>query len=505
MAGKVLEKAYAVYPSVKMYKKGTDSETQEVKLKFDKELLFGDTIYPAILKSGDYSRTIIEGEEYIRVSCRRHSGYIKESDMQEQPVLEVNFIDVGQGDGCHIVTPDDKHFVVDAGGSNNMFRFLRWRFSLKDSNYIPPKITAVISHSDSDHYLGFQEVFTPHPELKQQLSFEKVYHNGIVEAAGTEMTSLGTKLSLKGEGYDYNTYITDLCDTPEDYEKRVDSLKGRRKGGIGDYITTLNMTSAPKQSLRRGSDPIYDDCGVKMEIMGPIAETINGKAAFPSFGSVGETKNGHSVIIKLTMGHMRILLGGDLNTKSEYYLIKKYSGVDIKAKQAEMKLKRTSESRKQELEKEIKDAIKTTNDALGVDIAKSCHHGSSDFSTEFLDVLNPIVTVVSSGDDEPYAHPRPDTLGTIGKHSRGERSLIFCTELARSGKEFVKIADIKNKDDEEAQERVVTVYGMINVRTDGEKAIIAQKLERYDGKKNWDIHELKWNAKKGEFEYIQGK
>lgn len=67
----------------------------------------------------------------------------------------------------------------------------------------------------------------------------------------------------------------------------------------------------------------------------------------------------------------------------------------------------------------------------------------------------------------------------------------------------MKIADIKNKDDENAQERVVTVYGMINVRTDGEKAIIAQKLERYDGKKNWDIHKLEWKPKKEEFEYIQ--
>ena len=503
MAGKVLEKAYAVYPSVKMYKKVTDSKTGEVTLKFEKELLFGDTIKPAILKSGDYSRKVIEGEEYIRVSCRRHSGYIKESDMQEQPVLEVNFIDVGQGDGCHIVTPDDKHFVIDAGASSNMFRFLKWRFYLKESNNKPPEITAVVSHSDADHYLGFEEVFKPHSGLKQQLSFEKVYHNGIVEAAGSEMTSLGTKLSLKGKGYDFNTYITDLCDTPEDYKKRVESLKGRKKGGIGDYINTLNITSAPKQSLRKGSDPIYDDCGVKMEIMGPIAETIDGKAAFPSFGSVGETKNGHSVIIKLTMGHLRLLLGGDLNTKSEYYLIKKYSGVDIKAALAEMKLKKTSESRKQELEKEIKDAIKTANAALGVDIAKSCHHGSADFSTEFLDVLNPIVTIISSGDDEPYAHPRPDTLGTIGKHSRGERSLIFCTELARSGKEFVKIADLKHKDDDNAQERVVTVYGMINVRTDGERVIIAQKLERYDGKKNWDLHKLEWNPKKEEFEYIQ--
>ena len=101
-------------------------------------------------------------------------------------MLEVNFIDVGQGDGCHIVTPDDKHFLIDAGESANMFRFLRWRFNLKDASVPPPPMTVVISHSDTDHYLGFNEVFAKTMRgWSQQIAFKKVYHNGMMEASGT--------------------------------------------------------------------------------------------------------------------------------------------------------------------------------------------------------------------------------------------------------------------------------------------------------------------------------
>ena len=91
-------------------------------------------------------------------------------------------------------------------------------------------------------------------------------------------------------------------------------------------------------------------------------------------------------------------------------------------------------------------------------------------------------------------------MGTIGKHSRGERSLIFSTELARSSKEFVELQKSRST---KKGERTVTVYGMINVRTDGEKVIIAQKLEKPASGRNWDIHKLEWNEKTGEFEYNQ--
>lgn len=495
MAGKVLKEGYAVYPSIKLQKIKTDEKTGEKKLSFAKELIFGDRIVPYVKKNGDYSRVVIKGVEYIRVSSRRCSGVIKESEIQEERPLEVNFIDVGQGDGCHIVTPDDKHFLIDAGKSDNMFRFLRWRFNLKDASVAPPPFTVVVSHSDTDHYQGFGAVFTPQKEQAQQIAIEKIYHNGIVEASGSDSGSLGTIIEAGGR-----KYVTDLCDTPEDYEKRAESLKEIKKNGL--YINTLNKVDAPKQSLREGSAPIYDNCGLKIEVLGPVAEKIDGKDALPYFGSIGETKNGHSVILKLTMGKLRLLLGGDLNTKSEYYLLQHYSGIDVKGIVAELEKKKLTDERRKELEAELEKAIVKARPFLEVDIAKSCHHGSADFSTEFLRAVNPVATIISSGDDEPYAHPRPDTLGTIGKHSRGKRSLIFSTELARSGKEFVEVA--KLKDSEKKLERVVTVYGMINVRADGEKAIIAQKLEKVVGKTNWDIHKLEWNDEKQEFVYVQG-
>ena len=498
MAGKVLTVGYAIYPSIKLQKIKTDEKTGEKKLAFAKELIFGDRIVPYVKKNGDYSRVVIKGVEYIRVSSRRCSGVIKESEIQEERPLEVNFIDVGQGDGCHIVTPDDKHFLIDAGKSDNMFRFLRWRFNLKDASVAPPPFTVVVSHSDTDHYQGFGEVFSTHKDLRQQVSIDKVYHNGIVEASGSDAASLGTVIDVKGHAF--SKYVTDLCDTPEDYKKRAKSLKENKKNGL--YVNTLNKAAdAPKQSLRLGSAPIYDDCGVKIEVLGPVAEKIDGKDALPYFGSIGETKNGHSVILKLTMGKLRLLLGGDLNTKSEYYLLQHFSGIDVKSIVAKLDDPKTSDEKKKELEAQLNEAICKARKYLEVDIAKSCHHGSADFSTEFLRAVNPIATIISSGDDEPYAHPRPDTLGTIGKHSRGKRSLIFSTELARSGKEFVEVAKLKESD--KKLERVVTVYGMINVRADGEKAIIAQKLEKIVGKKNWDIHQLKWNADLGAFEYIQ--
>lgn len=90
------------------------------------------------------------------------------------------------------------------------------------------------------------------------------------------------------------------------------------------------------------------------------------------------------------------------------------------------------------------------------------------------------------------------TLGTISRYSRGERPLIFSTELARSSKEYVSLV---NSSSWKKKERVVTVYGMINVRADKEHVLIAQKLEKPGSSKNWDIHKLKWNKDSKEFEY----
>jgi hypothetical protein len=137
------------------------------------------------------------------------------------------------------------------------------------------------------------------------------------------------------------------------------------------------------------------------------------------------------------------------------------------------------------------------------DIAKSSHHGSNEFLDAFLASIFPIATIISSGDNELHVHPRPDTLGAIGKNSRGERPLIFSTELARSAREKIslsdkdiqKLQDINDQISDKANaarkadlekkkeailapiERNIAVYGMITVRSDGNKFLIAMKKE----------------------------
>lgn len=99
---------------------------------------------------------------------------MRTDDLQADRLLELVFVDVGQGDGCLLVTPEDKHIVIDAGVGDNMYRFLKWRYGGFRTAWTFE--SAIITHPDQDHYYGFQKLFE-----EQNVSFETVYHNGIME------------------------------------------------------------------------------------------------------------------------------------------------------------------------------------------------------------------------------------------------------------------------------------------------------------------------------------
>lgn len=485
---------FATYPSVKLMGDKLNAK-KEKTFGLLKELLFGDYIKP-YLKNGKLETRSEKGKEYIKVRCRNKDGYITLNQIQANRILEVNFVDVGQGDGCHVVTPDDEHLIIDAGPADNMYRFLKWRFNLGKAKNAPPPFKVVISHSDSDHYKGFQKIFAPTAGSKNQFSIPNVYHNGLIETSGTKVDGLGKVTEYNGDSY-IETVLTDSA-----------AKKIIVQAGKGDtYLKTLG--AAPKAKIeglvkKKVSDkvllPVKSKGGLEIEVMGPVAVQSGGKSLLPVFDdNKGKTKNGHSVILVLRYGHMKLLLGGDLNHFAEDYILSFYSGVDVAGVKKQLASNKLAAAKRTALQKELDSAILEARKYLEVDVAKSCHHGSGDFTSEFLRALNASATVISSGDDEPHCHPRPNTLGSIGKHSYGEQSLIFCTELARSGKEFIDITKLKG---DKKKVRVVTVYGMINVRTDGQKAIIAQKLERPAPRGNWDIHCLEYSTDTGKFEYV---
>lgn len=489
---------FAAFPETRIFQAPGQTSIQH--------LLFGDFITPPKKEDGKYRKWTssllqeIDGDWWLNVRSRQEEGWVKLDDMQLDRVLEVNFVDIGQGDGCHLVTPDDCHFIIDAGEGDNMYRFLRWRFNLNSPGKKLPKFYGVISHPDEDHWKGFELLLSKIPPAqKSQIKFEKIYHNGILQRTGS---TIGTTTRFNGEDY-----LVDFMETQESIEE-VLNQPGKKSNyekfwiGALENFPNLKIETVWKELSKENI--LYEDEKLSLEVLAPIPELINDKLSLPWFDpkldQIGKTKNGHSVVLMAHIGRMKIMLGGDLNSKSADYLMEKYSEANIR----ELK-KRIAKADKNELpalKQEMNKIIEACRPVFQSDVAKSCHHGSHDITNEFLQAMNPIVTVISSGDEESHCHPRPETLGAIGKFSRGDRPLIYSTELARSSPEFVELQAKESKTDKTKQ-RIVATYGMITVRTDGEKAIISQKLEKARSQfgliVKWHVDKLMWNEERGEF------
>jgi beta-lactamase superfamily II metal-dependent hydrolase len=340
------------------------------------------------------------------------------------------FTDVGQGDGCLVVTPNDKHIVIDAGASDNMYRFLKWRYAGFKKKWTFQ--SAVLTPPDLDHYEGFRKLFR-----EENVHFEAVLHNGIMEERGANSGKLGARKKINGRWH-----LTGLMETQDELQAFLaNTSRWKTSNSSKKYASFLNVALESQRvgdirmlSAEAAGGEIYlpgygPNKDLRIRILGPLVERdANGKATLRAFGdkpsskafNVGITKNGHSVIFLLTYGDVRLLFGGDLNSSSQAFLLNHYSGIDHEWPWSAAQ------------EGEIVDSAAQQ---LACDISKACHHGSADFLDAFLRTTHPAATVVSSGDNESHAHPRPDTLGAIGLYGRGSRPLLFSTELMRSTRE----------------------------------------------------------------------
>jgi hypothetical protein len=234
---------------------------------------------------------------------------------------------------------------------------------------------------------------------------------------------------------------------------------------------------------------------VKIRVLGPVEFQHGGAPALQSLGDNSQNTNGNSVLLRLDFGRCRILLTGDLNAASQRVLLEHYTGERLE---------------------------------FACDIAKACHHGSDDCSFEFLSTLSAAATIISSGDNETHAHPRPGIVAasalTGHQRIRDDRlvtPLIYSTEIARSlkigritgitapnyplpgGTQGVQITpgaadEIHYKETAAGALRASprtrpldgsyvvggVIYGLVNVRTDGEKILCATMNE---GNHTWDV------------------
>jgi hypothetical protein len=157
--------------------------------------------------------------------------------------------------------------------------------------------------------------------------------------------------------------------------------------------------------------------------------------------SASHTINGHSIVLRIEFGNVRILLTGDLNKES----------MDL-------------------LRQRLGDA------ALQAEVVKIPHHGSADFDFPALKAMSPVVSLISSGDEsakKEHIHPRATMMGAVGLASRPTQNghpLVFCTELAAF---FSYLGELRLPDSGRAVSAFErTNFGIIHVRTDGERVLV---------------------------------
>jgi len=486
---------YVADDTTTLYKAATGSERIL-------DLLWGDRV-TVVSSSG--SRT--------KVKARGKSGYVKSSALGDESLLEIYFIDVGQGDGVLIRTPDHRHIMIDGGykrasqpSGKNAADFVDWKFAKDYGESIIHLDVLMSSHCDADHYGGLWDLLdvAQAAELDaQEVRVDSFFQAGV----GWWINPADGKRWLGTTSAD-GKFMTQLMGNRSQV---VNALKANANPKLqGEWAKFMDAVTKTKTS-GGGNTPIarlshvdrfvpgFDGTtgGVAIRVLAPVEFDQSGQPVLHNYGSqASKNTNGNSVLLRLDYGRSRILLTGDLNTKSQRALLDDYAGERME---------------------------------FLCDVAKACHHGSDDVSYEFLSAMQPAVTVFSSGDAEGHDHPRPSIVAASATTGylhvdRDEliSPLIYSTELARSinlgkplkatvpglngplGFEGAGLADVvidaavtkagdlkPSKVSRKLDHTHIVaglIYGLVNVRTDGETILCATLNEKSN---SWEIKKIR--------------
>ena len=177
------------------------------------ELLWGDRVELV-------SNTKVNGR--YKVNARwANNAYIDADVLGDTSLLELYFIDVGQGDGVLIVTPDRKHILIDGGykrskqpHGKSAADFVDWKFKKEYKQNTIELDAMICSHCDADHYGGLWDLINPDEREKKELDTTKTnvknfYHAGISWWKNAEKSRfLGTEKD--GAMYDLLTGKTSI-------------------------------------------------------------------------------------------------------------------------------------------------------------------------------------------------------------------------------------------------------------------------------------------------------
>ena len=89
---------YAADPTATVHKDDNGKKSSKKLV----QLLWGDLVDLREEPPGNFAKVGVRIDEGTKI----YEGWMKKSDIQTDPVLEVTFVDIGQGDGCLMIMPD---------------------------------------------------------------------------------------------------------------------------------------------------------------------------------------------------------------------------------------------------------------------------------------------------------------------------------------------------------------------------------------------------------------
>lgn len=449
-------------------------------------LFWGDQVK---IKGKNNGRDIVEfaqlewNEQKRTYETVKYDGLLpKNTSFRDKSVLKVRFVDVGQGDGAMVETPNGQIIFIDGGEEEHIRRYVRVAYSYILRTKPLHCAAIVVTHGDADHFAGLTHLVNATRKSKSDpmVTADRVFHNGLVKVSNASgATAFGKNVKVDGK-----TYAVELENDLTQVDDRRMNLPFRAWKQALKGLKTKDGKKPKIQRIEYGDDKAFDfleaeDIGV--QVLGPITEEVKGKPALrflrtpgSSGLSASHTVNGHSIVLKLTYGNVRFMFGADLNEESEESLLER---------------------------------SRADNVSLASEVLKVPHHGSADFSPRILEAIRPVVSVVSSGDEstaKEYIHPRSGLMGALGRYSRAtvDKPLIYVTEMVAFFKRFkgrnkvVELKETKNKDGSTGYKDgkdiytgfnayQKSMYGIVHVRTDGERVLVATHSGKEDQKESY--------------------